>query len=501
MSSADRQPADAGAAVAGAVRDDPAGSAKYTTRAYWDKRFASETRYEWLAGYDSIADLISQYIGRSARVLLLGNGSSRLPLDMAAAGYARVVATDYSVPAVRNGRAAAAAAGATVRWAVADMLALAAAPGERGAGADDADVDSDAPVRFAPASFDAVVDKAAMDAILADGGDCWAPTSRLLDAARDVMDGVARVLRPGGVFLQLSFSQPHFRWRYLATGAWAGAQAAPAIVPGDVPGGEPGRSHFDENVDTPAARGAPDDDDEWEPDRGPPAGALGPDRPELAAISSPASPWATAARHDVHEGFGYFMYVMKRKSRVLDERQNAPEALEDGGANAVWGSGGDAYADESAGAVTGPPTLVEVAALPSPPPLEALLGATGVAAAADAAADGFEGDAEAAAALAAAFALLRAPARGPAGWAPLAAAAWAAAGRGPPGTPAPPPGAPPPPGLGEWLEGHARGGGPAFPGPLRASARPELLAVEWLGVWPAEGAAAAAEATTTTTRA
>ena len=43
----------------------------------------------------------------------------------------------------------------------------------------------------------------------------WDPPQHLLELATRVMTEYAAVLKPGGVLLQVSFSQPHFRRMYL----------------------------------------------------------------------------------------------------------------------------------------------------------------------------------------------------------------------------------------------------------------------------------------------
>lgn len=63
--------------------------------------------------------------------------------------------------------------------------------------------------------FDVVIDKAAMDAVLAAKGDTWDPPESLLLEAHAICESVCSVLRPGGLFIQVSFSQPHFRKPYL----------------------------------------------------------------------------------------------------------------------------------------------------------------------------------------------------------------------------------------------------------------------------------------------
>lgn len=174
-------------------------SAPYASQAYWDWRFAQEPSHEWLGGYGAIAAHVRAAAGggadrSSCRVLLVGTGNSPLPLDMLADGFTRVCATDYSPTVVDAMRARYGASHPGVTWRVADMLGLHG---------------------LADSSFDLVLDKAAMDAVLADGGDAWDPPPELLAAGDAIMAAVARVLAPGGAYLQLSFGQPHFRRRYL----------------------------------------------------------------------------------------------------------------------------------------------------------------------------------------------------------------------------------------------------------------------------------------------
>ena len=68
---------------------------------------------------------------------------------------------------------------------------------------------------FAPESFDVVVDKAAMDALMCDEGDVWSPSEAAIEQAAAMCSGITSVLVPRGTFLQISFAQPHFRKRLL----------------------------------------------------------------------------------------------------------------------------------------------------------------------------------------------------------------------------------------------------------------------------------------------
>ena len=142
---------------------------------------------------------------RARRVLLVGTGCSGLPAAMARDGYRSLLATDFSPVVVAAMAARHGDAGGRLAWAVEDMRALALAAG----------------------SVDAVVDKAALDALLADGGDVWRAAEdapHLMAEARAVVDEAHRVLAPGGTYICITFSQPHFRRQYLLQGAWAAAQ-------------------------------------------------------------------------------------------------------------------------------------------------------------------------------------------------------------------------------------------------------------------------------------
>lgn len=55
-----------------------------------------------------------------------------------------------------------------------------------------------------------------MDALMVDEGDPWNPDPRTVERAHRMCSEVSRVLAPGGVFVQLSFEQEHFRKKHLS---------------------------------------------------------------------------------------------------------------------------------------------------------------------------------------------------------------------------------------------------------------------------------------------
>lgn len=173
----------------------PVSTETYATRDYWRFRFTQEPMKEWLASYaDLRAALHAAIPDRSCRILLVGNGNSSLPMDMSDDGYTDLTATDFADTAVEAMSARTAESHPRIQWKVADMLDLEA---------------------FSDASYDVVLDKAAMDAVLAGRGDTWDPPDDLLAAAGSIAQAACRVLVPGGLYLQLSFAQKHFRKAYL----------------------------------------------------------------------------------------------------------------------------------------------------------------------------------------------------------------------------------------------------------------------------------------------
>ncbi|KDO35701.1 hypothetical protein SPRG_18855 [Saprolegnia parasitica CBS 223.65] len=173
----------------------PRDNKEYKNQSYWDSRFASEESYDWLARYNDVADLIAQYVPKSSRLLIVGCGNSTFSVDLYDAGYTNIVNLDFSSVVIERMSGKYTESRPLMRWVVGDMLKL--------------------PESFDASSFDVVIDKAAMDALMVEGGDTWSPAEHLLAQAHDMCTGVQKVLTPTGLFIQISFGQPHFRKRFL----------------------------------------------------------------------------------------------------------------------------------------------------------------------------------------------------------------------------------------------------------------------------------------------
>nr|VWO98231.1 Type III effector protein (Skwp 4) [Ganoderma boninense] len=164
----------------------PRKNEEYGTKEYWDQRYtqeSEETSFDWFKSYKDIADIMRELIpDKSSRILMLGCGNSTLSQDMYEDGYKNIVNTDYSGILIDK-----------MKRHEMDIRDL----------------------KFDTGSFDVAIDKGTMDAMMTAKADVWDPPEEVVQNCNREVDEVLRVLRKGGVFIYLTFGQPHFRRRYL----------------------------------------------------------------------------------------------------------------------------------------------------------------------------------------------------------------------------------------------------------------------------------------------
>lgn len=64
---------------------------------------------------------------------------------------------------------------------------------------------------FRDECFDVVIEKGTMDVLFVNSGDPWNPLPSTIARVRAMLQGVHRVLNTNGIFISISFGQPHFR--------------------------------------------------------------------------------------------------------------------------------------------------------------------------------------------------------------------------------------------------------------------------------------------------
>ncbi|RDB23661.1 Methyltransferase-like protein 13 [Hypsizygus marmoreus] len=175
----------------------PAKNEEYGTKEYWDQRYTQESQdahFDWFKSYAELAPFILELIpNKDARILMLGCGNSKLSEEMWEDGYKNIINIDYSSVVVEQMRKRHRER-PEMEWHEMDVRNL----------------------QFDDDSFDVAIDKGTMDAMMTAKGDVWDPPEQVVkDCTREVEETI-RVLRKGtGLFLYLTFGQPHFRKRYL----------------------------------------------------------------------------------------------------------------------------------------------------------------------------------------------------------------------------------------------------------------------------------------------
>ncbi|KJA28183.1 hypothetical protein HYPSUDRAFT_156631 [Hypholoma sublateritium FD-334 SS-4] len=175
----------------------PAKNEEYGTKEYWDQRYSEEANgetFDWFKSYADLAEILHVLIPeKSAKILMLGCGNSRLSEDLWEDGYRNIVNTDYSGILIEQMKNRHSVVRPEMEWHEMDVR--------------DLSLDDE--------SFDVAIDKGTMDAMMTAKGDVWDPPQKVLDDCTKEVDETLRVLRKGGVFIYLTFGQPHFRRRYL----------------------------------------------------------------------------------------------------------------------------------------------------------------------------------------------------------------------------------------------------------------------------------------------
>ena len=179
----------------------PSSTGAYAHVAYWERRFEKEQGHEWFGGYAEFRHLLKPHISPAARILILGNGTSRLPSDLEQDGYRGITATDICPNVVQKMQCryrtlslplhhmTSDARHASVVFEVADMCAL---PYEDG-------------------RFDVVIEKGTLDVLFAEAPSLWQPPASVCERMDTACKEIRRVLSPTGLFFSITFTQPHFR--------------------------------------------------------------------------------------------------------------------------------------------------------------------------------------------------------------------------------------------------------------------------------------------------
>ena len=131
---------------------------------------------------------------KDSKILVVGCGNSQFSAKMADAGYTSIVSCDYSETVVSNMRKKYKDTHPDLKWYVADVRHL-----DR---------------LFERNSFDVVIEKSCLDALLCDEGDPWNPNEETRDNMEQSLNSISNTVKVGGLFIAIGFQQPFFRKKY-----------------------------------------------------------------------------------------------------------------------------------------------------------------------------------------------------------------------------------------------------------------------------------------------
>ncbi|ELR14819.1 endothelin converting enzyme 2, putative, partial [Acanthamoeba castellanii str. Neff] len=141
--------------------------------------------YDWFKGWEDL---------KPALVDQLHSNPPELSEDMYNDGYKNIVNNDFSEIVIENMKQKYKETAPDMDWLVMDVMDMKELP---------------------DASFDVAIDKGTMDAIMCEKGDSWELDPKIAERCHLMCAEVARILKPGGKYIQITFGQPHFRKRVL----------------------------------------------------------------------------------------------------------------------------------------------------------------------------------------------------------------------------------------------------------------------------------------------
>lgn len=145
---------------------------KFKEKQYWDERYETEENFDWFCQLSSFEHLLFQHIKPSDRILNLGCGNSSLSASLYEKGYQNIDNVDFSQTVISRMKEKTLYVMPNMRWHVMDMLDLA----------------------FDGGSFDVVLDKGSMDALMVDQGDVWNPKQEVVSRVEKAIAEVSLLM-------------------------------------------------------------------------------------------------------------------------------------------------------------------------------------------------------------------------------------------------------------------------------------------------------------------
>ncbi|KAF6789687.1 methyltransferase type 11 [Colletotrichum sojae] len=167
------------------------------TPEFWNERYiksdGSNPTHEWFRTFAALEPYFQKHLfsqrgpETSPRIMHLGSGDSTIPADLSERGYKNQICLDFSTVVVDLMKECHGPLGG-IEWRWADVR--------------------DMPDAAPTGSIDVAFDKGTMDAMI--HGSPWSPPDDVRDNTGRYLREVHRALKPDGVFLYITYRQPHF---------------------------------------------------------------------------------------------------------------------------------------------------------------------------------------------------------------------------------------------------------------------------------------------------
>ncbi|XP_078420183.1 EEF1A lysine methyltransferase 4 isoform X2 [Cetorhinus maximus] len=160
----------------------PSSNLRYKDRDYWDERYRHEETFEWFGALPRFEHLLKEEIRGHEAILILGCGNSSMSYDMFMSGYRSITNIDFSATCIEK-MASKYASCSGMEWKIMDAKAL----------------------EFENESFDVVLEKGTLDAMMVDETDPW-------NVSQETKENIDQVLKEDQLQRCNRMSQPSQRW-------------------------------------------------------------------------------------------------------------------------------------------------------------------------------------------------------------------------------------------------------------------------------------------------
>ena len=158
----------------------------YNEASYWNQRYIKNPdQFDWFQPWSSFKGIALPLIDGRENVINVGCGNSPMTADLVRDGFKHVVGLDISSTVIEQNKKNFSNE-KNIEWVVGNVLDLS---------------------RFEADSFDAVIDKGTFDSLRASG------ISNL--KTTQFLSGICRILKPGGVFVEISYGSPKTREEFI----------------------------------------------------------------------------------------------------------------------------------------------------------------------------------------------------------------------------------------------------------------------------------------------